>query len=135
MSSLNEACQALADAAATVDGLRAKPHGDDNINAPEAQVFNRDFDPRLTMGGSPKRLFALTVRVYVPRMNPRSAQFALRDFMEQTGPTSVLAALEDEDNWVAGVDMVEVVQIGATFEATTESGSYLGADFDVDIIL
>ncbi|RLA30262.1 MAG: hypothetical protein DRR03_10905, partial [Gammaproteobacteria bacterium] len=62
MSDLNDACAALAVAAATVTGLRAKAYVDDIINAPEAQVFNRAFDPRLTLGGSPARTVALGVR-------------------------------------------------------------------------
>ncbi len=135
MSNVNDACQALADAAATVDGLRAKAYVDDTINPPEAQVFNRAFDPRLTLGGSPKRVVALGVRVFVRRSELRTAQIQLRDFMEQTGATSVLESLEDEDNYSADVDMVEVIQIGQPFETSSGDAVYLAVDFDVDVTL
>jgi len=135
MSDLNGACIALADAAATVDGLRAKAYVDDKINPPEAQVFNRAFDPRMTLGGSPKRPVGLGLRVFVKRLDLKAAQIKLRGFMEQTGSTSVLAALEDDTNWPADTDYVEVVGIGAPFETSTGDATYLAVDFDVDVVL
>lgn len=135
MSDLNGACEALADAAATISGLRAKQYLDDQINPPEAQVFSRSFDPRMTLGGSPKRTVALGLRVFVKRTDLRTAQLQLRDYMEQAGATSVIAALEDSANWPADVDDVEIVQVGQPFETTTTEATYLAVDFDVDIIL
>jgi len=135
MSDLNDACTALATAASAVTGLRGKAYVDDNINAPEAQVFNRAFDPRLVMDGSAVRTVALGVRVFVNRLDLRSAQVAPRGFMEQSGATSVLGALEGSDNYSAGVNFVVVTQIGQPFETTTESGTYLAVDFDVEITL
>jgi len=135
MSDINDACVALADAVGTIDGLRGKSYADDQINAPEAQVFNRGFDPRLTLGGSPKRPVALTLRVIVKRVDLRTAQLAIRDYMEQAGATSVLAAVEEPANWPASTDYVEVTNIGQPFETATAEAAYLAVDFDVDVVL
>ncbi len=135
MSDVAAACSALAVAAATVTGLRGKAYSDDQINPPEAQVFNRAFDPRLTLGGSPKRMVALGLRVFVRRTDLRSAQDDLRDYMDQTGSTSILAALEDSDNWPVGTDYVEVVEIGQPFETEAAGAVYLAVDFHIDVVL
>ena len=135
MAYIIDACDALANAAATIDGLRAKGYVDDQINAPEAQVFNRAFDPRLTLGGSPVRSVALGLRVFVKRTDIRTAQTTLRNFMEQSGSTSIIAALEDDGNWPDGTNYVEVVQIGQPFETSTGDATYLAVDFDVDVVL
>jgi hypothetical protein len=130
MGDINAACQALADSLIPVDGLRGKAYVDDQINAPEAQVFNRAYDPRLTLGGSPKQAVGLGLRIYVKRLDLRSAQLQLRGYM-----TSVLAAVQDSENWDAGTDYVEVVQIGAPFETSTGDAVYLAVDFDIDVVL
>ena len=135
MSSINDACEALAEAVATIPGLRAKPYIDDQINPNEAHVYNRAFDPRMTLGGSPIRPVALGLRVFVQRQNTRAAQAELREYMEQTGDKSILAAVEDEDHWPTGTNYVEVTQIGQPFEVTLPNSAYLAVDFDIDVIL
>lgn len=135
MGDIAVACTALADAAASIDGLRAKAYVDDQINPPEAQVFNRAYDPRLTLGGSPQRMVALGLRVFVRRQELRVAQLALRDFMDQTGDSSVIEALEDSDNWPTDTHYVEVIQVGQPFETSSGDANYLAVDFDVDVVL
>lgn len=133
MPSINDACNALADVLQSVDGLRAVGYIDDTINAPQAQVFTREFDPRMVFGNS-KRPFMLGVRVFVKRTDPRSAQSALRDFMEPTGSKSVLAAIENEDYWGVTIDYAEVTSIGQPFELELPAEIYWCVDFDVDVI-
>lgn len=135
MGDINGACEAVALMVATIDGLLAKAYVDDNITPPEAHVFNRAFDPRLTMGGSPKREVAVGVRVFVKRMEIRQAQEKLRGYMDQSGPQSIIEAVENSDNWPDDVDMVEVVLIGSPFETGTAGTGYLAVEFDVDIVL
>lgn len=139
---LDEACAALASAVATIPGLRAKGYADDQINPPEAQVYTRPFDPRMVFGRGNSygpSTYLLGVRVFVKRADMRSAQKSLRDFMETTGTSSVVAAVEDSDNWDATVDDVEVTSIGQPFEVdiSGEGGAvtlYWAVDFDVDVI-
>lgn len=135
MGDTNDALEALADVVATVVG-RAKPYLDENINPPDAHCFTRTYDPRLTLGGSPKRMLAASVRVFVKRIDLRSAQLSIRNYMDQAGETSIRAAVENGDLWPDGlIDDVEVVQVGEPFEVGTGDAAYFAIDFDVDIIL
>jgi hypothetical protein len=93
--SITEVCDALAGAVDGISGLRAKGYIDDISNPPEAQVYTREYDPRMVFSGA-KREFALGVRVFVKRTDIRSAQKALRDYMEPSGSSSVTAKIEDE---------------------------------------
>ena len=133
MPNIDDACCALADVVGMVDGLRAKGYADDQINPPEAHVYTRDFDPRMVFGNS-KRTFLLGVRLFVKRTDARSAQRALRGYMEPTGPTSILAAIENEDLWEITVDYAEVTNIGQPFELEQPAELYWAVDIDVDVV-
>ena len=132
-TTINGVCEALAGALEDVPGLRAKGYADDTVNPNEAQVFTRDFDPRLTFGTT-SHSYQLGVRVMVKRQEIRSAQKTLRDFMEPTGSTSILAAIEDESNWSAEVQYAEVTSIGQPFELENANETYWAVDFDVDVV-
>lgn len=142
MPSIDDVCSALATAVGSITGLRAKGYADDQVNPDEAQVFTQEFDPRMVFGRgadygpSP---YLLGIRLFVRRTDPRSAQKKLRGYMETTGPTSVVEAIEDSGNWPADVDDVEVTLIGQPFEfdIQTDGGivaSYWAIDFDVTVI-
>lgn len=135
MGDIQTACERLAEAVATIEGLEAKGWLDEKIDAPEAHVFTRTFDPRFTLGGSPARMVACGVRVYVKRGDLYEAQVQLRNFMDQAGPLSIREAVEDADNWPADTQDVTVTGIGQPFETTGGDAVYLAVDFDVDVIL
>ena len=135
MPSITEVCDTLAGAVSGISGLRAKGYVDDITNPPEAQVYTREYDPRMVFSGS-KRTFMLGVRVFVKRTDIRSAQKTLREFMEPSGATSVTAKIEDETAWSgATVDYAEVTNIGQPFEYLPDGGTsvYWCVDFDVDV--
>ena len=134
MASIDDTAHTLAGVVGLVPGLRCKGFIDDKINPPEAQVFTRDFDPRLTLGGSPSRQVEFGVRVFVRRTDARTAQAELRGYMEQAGSTSIRATIEDADNWDGQVDYVVVTNIGQPFEAELPDQIYWAVDFDVDIV-
>lgn len=134
MADIQAACEALADAVQGMDGIRAKPYLDDQVNPPEVQVFTRAHDPRLTFTGT-TRTVALGLRLFVPRTEPRSSQKKMRDWMDTTGDTSIVETIETEGNWPAGTNYVVVTQIGEPFEAVFDTGTYLAVDFDVDVTL
>jgi len=134
MTTINEVCDALAEAVTNGCGLRAIGYIDTQVNPPQAQVFTRDFDPRLTLGGSPEKVLACGVRVFVRSTRPSAAQEELRGYMEQSGSTSVRAAIETSGNWTVDVDDAEVTNIGQPFEVETANETYWAVDFDVDVI-
>jgi len=137
MSDIHDACVGLAQAVSTIPGLEGVPYLSDNINPPTAHVFNRQYDPRFTLGGSPNRLVALGLRVYIRRTPPEEAQRRMRDYMEQSGTYSIIEAVEDEGRWDEQVHYAEVTQIGQPFEVAIDGGNtvFLAVDFDVDVVL
>lgn len=130
---IDEACDALASVLSSIGGLRALGYADDTIMPPQAQVFTREFDPRMVFGNS-KRTFLLGVRVFVRRTDARSAQKSLRALMEPTGPTSITATIENEDLWSVTIDYAEVTSVGQPFEVETPTEIYWAVDFDVDVV-
>lgn len=130
---ISEACDAVATVLSSITGLRSLGYADDTINPPQAQVYTREYDPRMVFGNN-KRTFMLGVRVFVRRTDPRSAQRALREFMEPTGSTSVTATIENEALWPVTVDYAEVTSIGQPFEVETPAEIYWAVDFDVDVV-
>lgn len=133
MTTINDACEALANVLGTVDGLRATAYIDDQIHPPHAQIYTRDYDPRMVLGNS-KRTYMLGVRIFVRRTDPRSAHWAIRNFMEPTGSTSITATVENEDLWDVIIDYAEVTNIGQPFEMETAAEVYMAVDFDIDIV-
>ena len=132
--SINDVCDALARAVTAGSGLRALGYIDDQVSPPQAQVYTLPFDPRLTTGGSPSRSVQMGVRVFVRRTNMRTAQLELRNYMEQSGSSSVKTAIEDSSNWDATVHYAEVTEIGQPFEHETAAEIYWAVDFSVDVV-
>jgi len=130
---ISEACDAVATVLSSITGLRSIGYADDTINPPQAHVFTREYDPRMVLGNS-KRTFLLGIRMFVRRTDPRSAQRAIRAFMEPTGSTSITATIENEDLWAVTVDYAEVTSIGQPFEVETPTETYMAVDFDIDVV-
>lgn len=134
MGDINAACEAIATAVGNVPDLRAKPYLDDQINPPEAQVFNRGYDPRLVFSGA-EQAIQLAVRVFVPRLDLKRSQEKLRDYAEPSGTSSIIAYLEDSTYYSSDVHYVVVTRVGEPFETATGDATYLAVDFDVDVVL
>ena len=132
MANIHEVCEALAGAVGNVPGLRTLSYIDNQANPPQAQVYTRAFDPRMTFGDT-KRMYLLGVRVIVRAADARTAQQSLRLFCEPSGSTSVRAAIENETYWPETVDYAEVTEIGQPFELETASEIYWAVDIDVDV--
>ena len=140
MPSINQVCDAVAGSIDAISGIRAVGYVDTDINPPQAQVFTREFDPRYVFGDV-KRPLPMGARVFVKMSSARAAQVALRSYMEPEGTSSVLAKIEDYENWpqVDGetitVDYTEVTGIGQPFEYVDENNqSYMAVDFDFDAL-
>lgn len=133
MTTLAEARQELADVVSSV-GLRCSPYLTDSIAAPCAMIGRRSIDPRETMG-STVHTFPMFVRLFVQRSSERAGQITLDEYCAVSGASSVMAALEDENNWTAGVvDYCVVTRIGEeTLASQQGGGEYLTVDIDVEV--
>lgn len=124
---------ALADAVATVPGLRAKPYPDENINPPDVHIYWREGDPRLTFG-TVRAEYHIGLRVFVRRTDLRSAETELDGYLDPEGSTSVLAALLDSDNWPDDVHYVEVTNVSEYLDMVTPEVTFRFADIDVNVV-
>lgn len=83
--------QGIADAAASVAGLRCFGYVPDSITPPVFYAGEVEIDPEQTFG--PMDKVQITCRVLVSRSDDRTGQKLLDGFLKRTGPTSIRAAL------------------------------------------
>lgn len=134
MTTTREVRQALADAVATT-GLECHTYARDAYAVPCAYVSRREADPRMVLQQG-KQMQNFTVVLMMPRNEPEMAQEILDEYCELTGKRSVLAAVQDGDNWPdALVDYAQVTQIGALVEWRSETdGPFLSVPIDVEVV-
>lgn len=118
-------------------GLRAFPVPVDSAPAPWAMCTSPDSSAfpltyNATGGGRGAGRLALPVIVGVGKADDRSSWAKLLAFVSDTGPDSVIAALEVPDEYTA-FDALQVTgfEIG---EATLSNVVYLAATFHLDIV-
>lgn len=136
MPTIAEVCTSAAGAIDGITGLRAKAYADTIINEPEAQVFTREFDPRYVFG-STKHPLPMTARVFAKATDARTAQATLRSFMEPSGSTSVLAAIETISSWTgngAAVDYAEVTLISSPGQVEIAGTVRWFVDIEFDVV-
>lgn len=133
MTTIADVRQGLADAVA-MTGLRCNPYLSDQINPPCAMIGRRSIDPRETFR-SAVHTYPLFIRVFVARASERAGQITLDDYCATSGDSSLMAAVEDENNWDAGlVDYCVVTSIGEENLASQQGGGeYLIVDIDVEV--
>lgn len=127
---INEAFVRLAERIQTVDGLRAKSWMDDSVNPDEVHLDLRQYDPRMTLGGSPVRPVGCKATVYLRRQSPRAAQEALRDYIDK-----IIDAVEDSDAWTPDIHYAEVILVGDPFQIDRADMTYLAVELDIDVVL
>lgn len=133
MPTVQEVRTALAEAIA-VTGLRSAPMWQDTFTAPIAIITRREFDPRLVFTAN-KAAYQFTVTIYADRTVERTAQVLLDDCCELTGATSVVAAIQDEDNWSSvTIDYVQVTRIGEVSATSQGESNYLTVPIDVEVV-
>lgn len=126
---------ALAQAAATISGLRGNAYLVDSINPPcwvsgEVDItYNRTFKG----GASGLAEGMFTGRLYVSRADDRAGQALLDSYLGQDGAASVKAAIET-DLTLGGVCKQLIVERVHGYAIYTIAGTdYLGAKFDVRV--
>ena len=133
MPTVQEVRSALADAVGTT-GLRSAPMWQDTFTAPIAIITRREFDPRLVFTAN-KAVYEFTVTIYADRTNERAAQVLLDDYCEVTGSGSIVAAIQDEDNWSSvEIDYVQVTRVGEVSGVSQGESNYLIVPIDVEVV-
>lgn len=126
--------QGLADAVSVV--LRCDPFESDKLNVPCAQVVAPAYDPRLVFTGT-KQVYPFKVRVYGSRTIPEATFEAMCAYRDAAGVKSLVAAIQNGDNWTDGVADYAQVQLVGEFQSVeipAGSGSwYLAFELDVEV--
>ena len=134
MTTIGDVREALAAAVSDGTGLRCHPYMLDQFAAPCALVERRQMDPRMVFGqGHAVRNFA--VRCYFPRVNERAGQIDMDSYCELSGERSVIAAIQNEDNWPNElIHHAVVVNVGDTLLVNVAGAEYLSVAFDVEVV-
>lgn len=125
--------QALSDAVDTITGIRSAPYLPDQINPPQAVVWDTGVDYDVVMGRGADE-YNFTVRVYVNRTAETAAQKLLDTLREPTGATSLKTVVEADSGLAAVVDYARVRRAGPVDLVTVGSVDYLSVEFEVEVV-
>ena len=126
--------QAIADACATVTGLRGAAYRPDQLNPPIAVVTPGEFDPRDVMvQAEVTRPF--TVSIYAGRTTEVAAQKLLDTYTDLSGSASVIAAIQASTSLHDGTtaDFAEVTNVSALQVETIGAVDYLLVALTVEV--
>lgn len=93
MATLTEVREGLAEALGSISGLQVSPHALSNPSLPSASVVPREFDYHQTFGDGPSDWY-FNIEVLAALVSDIGAQLKLDSFLEASGDTSILAAVE-----------------------------------------
>lgn len=131
-ATITEVRTALA-AAVEVAGIRCSPYVTDSVQPPCAMVDRRQMDPRFVFQ-STTTVHRLRLICFFARTDLRSAQLDMDEFCDVTGDRSIVAAIQDGDNWPDDlIHTVSVVAVGDTFEREIAGVAYLAVEFDIEV--
>lgn len=132
--------QELANAAATITGLRCFGYVPDSVSPPCFFPAEVDIEPNQTFSGSDKAF--VTCRVLVSRADDRSGQKLLDELLSRTGSKSVRAALiaarglpgQLALNGAADDLSIERIQGYRQYQVGSAEETYFGAEIIVKVI-
>jgi hypothetical protein len=134
VTTIAEVREALSDALATIPGWSASPYIGDQVHTYMFKVARPAFDPRMVMSQA-KSSHTFTVTAYAPRATPEASEAALDALCELTGSGSLIAAVQDGDNWSATVDYAQVVSCGEVQVAQwTDAAEFLACQFQIEVV-
>ena len=135
MTTVSQVRQQIADIIDdNIEGLRASAIVPDQMVAPIAIVSRRAFDPRYVFSGA-KAQYELTITIYVPRTADRAMQNLLDEFVEVSGATSVIEAVQTGSNWTnVTVDYAQVVNVSEVSAVSVDTAEYLAVQLDVEVV-
>lgn len=133
MATIAQVRQALSDAVDTIAGLRSAPYMPDQINPPQAIVWDTGVDYDLVMGREADTYHFL-VNVYVSRTSERAAAVLLDTLREPLGATSLKTVVE-ADNALKALVGYAWVRSASTLEPTSVNGTdYLMVQFTIEAV-
>ncbi len=119
---------------ANIGGSASGYVGDAQPGAYTFKINRGAFDPRFVMGKS-KTAYVFTVTAYAPRTPAELSEAALDALCEPTGTGSLIATVEDGDNWAVTVDYASVTRCGEVQAVTWVEGvEYLAAQFTLEVL-
>lgn len=125
--------QALSDAVDTITGIRSAPYMPDQINPPQAVVWDTGIDYDMVMGRGADE-YRFTVRVYVNRTAETAAQKLLDTLREPSGATSLKTVVEADSGLAAVVDYARVRRASPVELVTVGAVDYLSVEFEVEVV-
>ena len=133
MGTIAQVRQALSDAVDGITGLRSAPYVPDQINPPQAVVWDTGIDYDLVLGRGADT-YDFRVVVYVNRTAEVAAQKLLDTLREPTGSTSLKTVVEADAGLAALVDYAQVKSVSPVQVATVGQVEYLTVEFAIEIV-
>ena len=133
MGTIAQVRQALSDAVDTITGLRSAPYVPDQINPPQAVVWDTGIDYDLVLGRGADT-YDFRVVVYVNRTAEVAAQKLLDTLREPSGATSLKTVVEADAGLAALVDYALVQSVSPVQVATVGQVEYLTVEFTIEIV-
>lgn len=127
--------QAIADAAASIPGLRGMAFLRDSIEPPVfvSGEVTLDFDRTFRNGGAGLVEALITGRLYISRSDDRSGQDRLDSYLLPTGDLSIMAAIEADKTLGGNCKVLHVERVHGYGIYDVGGTSYLGAQFDIRV--
>ena len=134
MTTIHDVREGLAGALSTIPDWRASARIGDQLNPPHIKVSMPAFDPRMVFGQS-KAQHTFRCFAYYTRAAGESAEVALDALAEPSGSGSLIAAVQDGDNWSVTVDYAVVTNVGevSVTQFGTDTAEYFVRPFDVEV--
>lgn len=124
---------ALADAVDSITGIRCSAYMPDNVNPPQAVVWDTGIDYDIVMGRGADE-FQFLVRVYVSRTAEMASQKLLDTLREPSGSSSLKTVVEADSGLAAVVDYARV-RSASPIELVTVGGvDYLTVEFTIEVV-
>jgi hypothetical protein len=132
MSTVSEISEALKNALTTVPGLRVYDYLPDQVNPPLGYVGIQSVNYHGAFrGGNPVHTYTITI--VIGRVNERTSQRALDDFLSYDGDRSIRAALEADPTLDGYVQTLIVTDGGNLAPLTMGDVTYVSIDFSVTV--
>lgn len=119
--------------AASCCGREVHAYQQDSVVSGSGYVARREFDPRLVFSQA-KAAYLFTIVFFFNRAADRSSQKNIDALCEIAGPESLIAAVQDGDNWDVTVDHAVVTRVGDVGVAEQDGVMFLTVDFDIEVV-
>lgn len=131
---VNAIFQGLANAAATIPGLRTYATPPDSVNPPVFTTVAIDLAYHQTFGASGLGILHVTCGIYTSMGDTDAGRKLLMGYLAPSGAQSILAALEADKTLGGACSTLVVDNVHDAFRLyQINDNSYLGAEFDLRV--